>query len=251
MTWLYDAHVHLSDSAYSDEMNVIQNSMNHLKLKACCVSMDFTSSKNTLQLAHLNPLLLPFVGIHPEKADDDVSQIIDLVEKNHDIISGIGEIGLDPTYTLSETQNKQQLDVFKNQLSLAEKFQKPVSIHSRKSLDQVLDILPSYSLSGVLLHWFDGRKQQLRKIMDNDYFVSYGPVMVYAKDKQVLLAKTSLERILFETDGPVRFSNCFNGKIAQIDYIPSVVFCASKILGLDYDHLCKLIEMNMNSYLGV
>ena len=205
--------------------------------------MDYTSSKKTLELGKKSEYILPFIGMHPEKAQDDTESIFKLIDENNETISGIGEIGLDTVHiqTLMKNFGKQE-EVFKTQLSYAEKFGKPVSIHSRKTLDQILEILPSYKVPSVLLHWFDGSKKQLQKAMDLDCYVSFGPVMVYSKDKQVLLSKANKDKILVETDGPVRFSRCFENKTAQIDFIPSIVFCASKVLHVNYDELCDVIE---------
>ena len=177
--------------------------------------------------------------------------MVQLIEENRNIISGIGEIGLDRTYIKSEEEFTIQKRVFETLLSLAEKYKKPVSIHSRKTLDDIYEIMPSYSLSGILLHWFDGNKKQLQKAMDMKFFVSYGPVMVYATDKQILLSKTDKDKILVETDGPVRFSKCFGFKPAQISFIPSVVFCASKVLRESYDNLITTLEENSKVYLGI
>ena len=169
----------------------------------------------------------------------------------HDHISGIGEIGLDPTYVSKNEDAVKQNHVFETLLSFAEKFNKPVSIHSRKSLDNVLEIMTSYNTKHALLHWFDGSKKQLQKSMDMGFFVSYGPVMIYANDKQTLLSKTDESQILVETDGPVRFSRCFDMKYGQISFIPSVIFCASKILGKSFNEMASLLESNSNSYLGI
>ena len=95
MTWLYDSHIHLSDAEYEDEIPVIMNSMKRLCIKACCVSMDYSSSKKTLELAEQNDLVLPFIGVHPEKAQDDSESVFKLIDENNEKISGIGEIGLD------------------------------------------------------------------------------------------------------------------------------------------------------------
>ena len=249
MTWLYDAHIHLSDTEYEHDIPLILNSMKKLCIKACCVSMDYTSSKKTLELGKKSEYVLPFIGIHPEKAQNDTESIFKLIDENNGKISGIGEIGLDSTYTNSDEEFQKQEEVFKTQLSYAEKFGKPVSIHSRKTLDQILEILPSYKIPSVLLHWFDGSKKQLQKAMDLQCYVSFGPVMVYSQDKQVLLSKANKDRILVETDGPVRFSRCFENKTAQIDFIPSIVFCASKVLHMNYDELCNVIEQNSQRYL--
>ena len=87
--------------------------------------------------------------------------------------------------------------------------------------------------------------------MDMDFFVSFGPVMVYANDKQTLLSNSRESRILVETDGPVRFSKCFEMKSAQVSFIPSVIFCASKILGKSFDEMSSILEVNSKAYLGI
>ena len=251
MTWSFDSHIHLSDPTYLPEINLILKQMEFLKIKACCVSVDVQNSLETLSLSKQSNLVLPFIGIHPEYANDDLEKITHLIELNQNNISGIGEIGLDPTYVKNNDDTKRQLQVFESLLSSAEKFHKPVSIHSRKSLDNIFEIMTSYNTKHALLHWFDGSKKQLQKAMDMDFFVSFGPVMIYANDKQTLLSKTDQSKILVETDGPVRFSRCFEMKSGQISFIPSVIFCASKILEKTFDEMSFLLENNTKRFLGI
>ena len=251
MTWSFDSHIHLSDPQYVPDMDFILQEMNSLKIKACCVSMDVQNSLETLDLAKKSKLVLPFIGIHPECANDELEKVVTLIEDNHETITGVGEIGLDPTYTNNDEDIKRQTLVFETLLSCAEKYNKPVSIHSRKSLDDVFQVMTSYDTKHALLHWFDGSKKQLAKAMDMGFFVSFGPVMVYANDKQVLLSKCDESKVLVETDGPVRFSRCFEMKSADIGFIPSVIFCASKVLGKSFDDTASLLEKNSNTYLGI
>ena len=128
MTWSFDSHIHLSDPAYRPEINFILKQMEFLKIKACCVSTNVTNSLETLSLSRQSSLVLPFIGIHPEYANDDLEKIIDLIELNQNNISGIGEIGLDPTYVKNTDDTKKQIQVFESLLSFAEKFHKPVSV---------------------------------------------------------------------------------------------------------------------------
>jgi len=65
----------------------------------------------------------------------------------------------------------------------------------------------------------------------------------------VLLSKANKDKILVETDGPVRLSRCYENKTAQIDLIPSIVFSASKVLQVNYDELCDVIEQNSKRFL--
>ena len=251
MNWLFDAHIHLSDPEYQSDIPIIIESMNKQNIKACCVSMDLDTCQNTMQLSEMSEKILPFLGIHPEKANDSIEPVLELIEENKEQISGIGEIGLDDTYSDSDEDLSRQEEIFRTQLSLAEKLKKPVSIHSRKTLDKIFKILPSYNVTNVLLHWFDGNKKQLRDAMDLGCFVSFGPVMVYSQDKQVLLTKADKDKILVETDGPVRFSRCFGYKEAQVSFIPSVIFSASKVLGVTYNELSEILEQNSKSYLDI
>jgi len=251
MSWMFDSHIHLSDIAYEKDLIHIIKGMETMKIKACCVSMNFSNSKATLEIAKKSELILPFIGIHPECANDNLDQMLSLIRENIYTITGIGEIGLDPTYVNSDEDKKNQKQVFESLLSVAEKYQKPISIHSRKSLDEIFDLMSSYKIKKALLHWFDGSKKQLQKAMDMEFFVSYGPVLVYANDKQTLLSKTNEDKILVETDGPVVFGNCFEMKPAEIALIPSVIFTASKILRKSFDEMMFVLEKNSKNYLGI
>ena len=250
MNWIFDAHIHLSDPEYESDIPLIMQSMHKQNIKACCVSMDSDTCKNTLKLSEQDKNILPFLGVHPEKAQDNPTSVYEMIKENKNKISGIGEIGLDRTYVKSDDEWEIQKQVFSKQLDFAEKFQKPVSIHSRKTLDDVFDILSSYKISNVLLHWFDGNKKQLKKATDLGIYVSYGPLLVYANDKQALLANTQIDKILVETDGPVRFSRCFGYKTAQILFLPSVIFCASRILNMTYEETVEILEQNSRKYLN-
>ena len=130
MIWYYDSHVHLSDPYYLDDLNYIISGMKAIKLKACCVSTNTFNAQTTLKIAKSTELVLPFIGIHPEYANDDLELMVNMIHNNNEIISGIGEIGLDSTYVQSEIDSSRQVHVFETLLSLAEKYHKPVSIHS-------------------------------------------------------------------------------------------------------------------------
>jgi TatD DNase family protein len=136
-------------------------------------------------------------------------------------------------------------------LQLAETEGKPVSIHSRKALDDILEMLPSFRVKKVLLHWFAGSRKQLSRASEMGLYVSFGPALVYSEDKQVLLRNAPRERILVETDGPVPFSRCFESLPASpTSFLVSVVASAAKILGLEYRATVALLESNSLSYLS-
>ena len=241
MGWLMDSHVHLSDRLYAPgrELACLEGT----GTVACCVSTCEADSRATLELASRSANVVPFVGVHPSAAGSDPGPVLEMASS----ASGVGEVGLDPSYGTGEGRQKEVLGAM---LSCAERLDLPVSVHSRKSLDGVLAELSSYSLRGVLLHWFDGSKRQLAAAMDAGCFVSFGPLLLYAGEKQALLARADPDRILVETDGPVGFSHCFGGRPARPCFAHSVALRAARKLGLSYERMCGLLRANSERYLG-
>lgn len=242
--------MHLTDNEYSGYLQHIIASLRAMKIVACSVTVDTETTLRSFNLFDsCRDVVKQFVGIHPEAAArDDLEKFKDIFQSHLQSIDGVGEIGLDGTYDVSYDRQKQ---VFNAMLALAEASGKPVSIHSRKALDDILDILPSYRLKDVLLHWFAGSKKQLARSMDMGLYVSYGPALVYSDDKKVLLKNTNRERFLVETDGPVRYSRCFKSQPAvSSSFLVSVVDSSARVLGISYEEAVKLLEKNSQSYLA-
>lgn len=247
---LFDAHVHLTDGEYSGYIQHVIASLRAMKIVACSVTVDIETTAKSFQLFDsARDVVRQFVGIHPEAAArEDPDKFKEMFKSNLKSIDGVGEIGLDGTYDVPYDRQKQ---IFNTMLGLAESEKKPVSIHSRKTLDDVLDILTSYKIKGVLLHWFAGSKKQLAKSMDMGLYASYGPALVYSEDKKVLLKNTDKSRFLVETDGPVRYSRCFeNLPAVSSAFLVSVVSSAAYTLGLPYEETAQLLKQNSEAYLA-
>ncbi len=220
-----------------------------MKIVACSVTVDLdTTAKSFALFDQARDVVKQFVGIHPEAAArEDLDKFKEVFHNHLRSIDGVGEIGLDGTYDVPYERQKQ---VFNAMLELAEIHEKPVSIHSRKALDDVLEVLPSYKIKSVLLHWFAGSKKQLARSMDMGMYVSYGPALVYSEDKKVLLKNTDKDRFLVETDGPVRYSRCFeNLPAVSSATLVSVIWSAARTLDLSYEETVQMLEMNSERYL--
>ena len=225
-----------------------------MRIKCCCVSVDIKTSLKTLDLFHESTcdVVTRFIGIHPEFAStENIDDFIGVFNSNIGQIDGIGEIGLDPTYTIDDAAAYQkQKEVFCNMLALSERTRKPLSIHSRRSLDDILEILSTYKTGNVLLHWFSGSKKQLRKCMDMGLYVGYGPLLVYSAEKRVLLKNTDMHQFLVETDGPVKYSKCFKGLTPlPTSFLVSVINTASNVLGKTFYETSEMLIENSHRFL--
>ena len=255
---LFDAHIHLTDDEFTGYIEFIINNLRALKINACSVTVNNETSLRNLQYFNhsTKDVITKFIGIHPEFAStEDLAKFIEIFNENSSSIEGIGEIGMDPTYVNNNNYNnintyQKQKEVFGMMLDLAEATKKPVSIHSRRALDDILETLSSYNTEGVLLHWFAGSKKQLKKSMDMGLYVSYGPALVYSKEKKILLKNTDRDKILVETDGPVKYSGCFDDYPAMSSsFLITIVDCVAKIIGISYEEILDILRINSESYL--
>ncbi len=250
--YIVDAHVHLSDPDYnSSYLDYILNYSKFTGTKLFSVSTGLHSSKRTLKLSHSNENIFAFVGIHPMSVlNENYESLETLARTSTSNFVGIGEIGLDISYAKDTSEYDLQLDVFRKQLDLAETLNKPVSIHSRNSLPAVLEILQQYNLPNVLLHWFSGNEKEINYVMDRGYFVSFGPSTVYSKKSQNISSHVNRDLLLIETDGPVRYSACFQRNITLPSLLPSVIFVLSNVHQIDFDEMCNIISENSFKYIG-
>lgn len=246
---LYDSHIHLTDTEYDNFLPSILVTLKGMSIKACSVTVNTSTSLKALRLfgeKDVHNIVYNFLGIHPQYAKENISQFEEMVNSNIHNIDGIGEIGLDPTYYNQDKNTKVIQDqVFTKMLTIAETYDKPISVHSRLSLDEVLNVLSTFNLKKGCLHWFDGSPQQLEKSLDMGLYISYGPPLIYSKKKQSLLKLTDQGKLLIETDGPVRYPLCLKNVITlPTSVLMSVVRSMSEVLCLTPKNVAEKLEKN-------
>lgn len=246
---LYDSHIHLTDTEYDNFLPSILVTLKGMSIKACSVTVNTSTSLKALRLfgeKDVHNIVYNFLGIHPQYAKENISQFEEMVNSNIHNIDGIGEIGLDPTYYNQDKNTKVIQDqVFTKMLTIAETYDKPISVHSRQSLDEVLNVLSTFNLKKGCLHWFDGSPQQLEKSLDMGLYISYGPPLIYSKKKQSLLKLTDQGKLLIETDGPVRYPLCLKNVITlPTSVLMSVVRSMSEVLCLTPKNVAEKLEKN-------
>lgn len=252
-----DAHIHLSDPEYAncvDEVvdearnaNVVAMVSNSVDLKTCIESMRLAEKYEGLVYVAL--------GIHPwnvqTMTDAEIQQTIDYIQsqKGHGKLVAIGEIGLDSKY---EKIMDKQMKIFDEMLHLAERLDLPVVIHSRGMTEKIIDMLPSYGVKKVLLHWFSQPLSALPTAIDRGYYITEGPVAVYSNGIQEVVRKTPLANLMTETDGPVRyFKSPFDGKTTTPAYIPAVVKAIAGVKNINVEDVATSVLGSFEAFFGV
>jgi len=252
-----DAHIHLSDEKYSECIDkIITEARDSNVVALVSNSMDLKTSIESLKLAEQYPgIVYAALGIHPWNVnaltENELQRTLDLISerRQNKALVAIGEIGLDHKY--AKIWDK-QLAVFDVMLRLAEKLDLPVIIHSRGTTAQIVEILPSYNLKKVLLHWFSNPINILSKVVGNGYYITEGPPTAYSNGIREVVRRVPLTNLLTETDGPVHFSNPpFNGKRTTPAFIPTVVRAIAEIKKVDVTCVAEQIIKNFEEFFGV
>jgi TatD DNase family protein len=252
-----DAHIHLSDEEYSTCVpEIVAESESSGVVALVSNSMDLKTSLGSLELAERNPrFVYAALGIHPWSVqtltEQELENTLELVrkQKGNRAVIAIGEVGLDSKYMQIW---EKQLKVFDSMLHLAEDLDLPVIIHSRGTTAQVVDMLPSYRLRRVLLHWFSNPISSLSKAVDNGYCISEGVPTVYSKGIREVVKKVPLANLLTETDGPVHFFKPpFKGKRTTPAFIPQVVNAIAEIKGFGSDEVADQVLSNFQQFFGL
>jgi TatD DNase family protein len=252
-----DAHIHLSDEEYTGCTDrILQEAKNNNVVALVSNSMDLKTNMETLKLAKQHRgLVYAALGIHPwtvntlsEDELQETSQLI-LKQKRNKTVIAIGEIGLDFKYM--KIWNK-QMTIFDSMLHLAEKLDLPVTVHSRGTTTQIIDMLPSYKIAKVLLHWFSNPISALPKALEKGYYISEGAPTLYSNGIRDIIKKVPLTNLLTETDGPVRFLKPpFNGKKTTPSLIPTVVKAIAEIKKLNPEAVANQIINNFEQFFEV
>lgn len=252
---LVDAHVHLSDSEYSGHIEELIADAKAAGIVALMTnSMDLKTCQNDIKLSQQYPdLVYPALGIHPWNVnvlkDGELDETIEFIQKNKGMVKAIGEIGLDYKY---ETIWEKQTFVFDKMLHLAESLDVPVIIHSRGTTDKIVDLLPSYRLRRVLLHWFSHPMEALIKAIDNGYFITEGPPATYSNGIREVIDKTPLANLLTETDGPVTYwKKPFSGQLTKPSYIRNVVEAVAEIKKKTPEEVADQIAKNFEGFFSI
>jgi len=254
---LIDAHIHLSDAEYvkyTDELVVDAKNSNVVALVSN--SMDLKTSIGSLKLAEKYPATVyPALGVHPWNVktleEDELEKTLALISEQHQkkTVVAIGEIGLDYKY---EDIWEKQLMVFDKMLRLAEKLNLPAIIHSRGTTAHIVDMLPSYNLKRVLLHWFSRPMSALYKAVDHGYYITEGPPVAYSNGIRHVVKKVPLTKFLTETDGPVSYrKNPYHGQMTKPSFIKTVVEAVAEVKNMKVDDVADQIARNFEVFFNI
>ena len=211
---LIDTHCHLFYDDLKNDLDIVLNRAQELGVnRFICVGTNMEDSRECLGLAETYENIYASIGVHPHDAKDApkdyLDQIADLITFPKMI--ALGEIGLDYFRNISEPDIQQ--NVFREQLALAQRLQKPVIFHNRDADADVLKILSEFPDVTGVAHCFSSDLKTAKTFIDLGFYISFSGNLTYKNSHLPDVAKElPLEKLLVETDSPYLSPVPYRGK---------------------------------------
>jgi len=154
---LIDTHAHLEEIENLGEAIAEAKAANVIAIIA--VGSDYQSNQKVLELAQIyKGFVYPALGLHPYNLQDTgIGRTLEFIEAHIEQVVGIGEIGLDYHKKVREVAEKDvQKSVLGKLLEIAQKYNKPVSIHSRYAWRDALSLVAEAQIEKAVFHWYTG-----------------------------------------------------------------------------------------------
>lgn len=218
-----DTHCHVFSEYYDNIDEIVNKCKNNGVSKIIINGCDIETNKEVLELVNKYDIIYGTIGFHPTELNDFREDYFDFLEKNimNKKIVGIGEIGLD--YHYEDTDKNKQINVFTRQLEIAEKYDKPIVVHSRNSIQDTYNILSNYKLKGSI-HCFSGSVEMAKLFTKLGYKLGVGGIITYknAKNIKEVVKNIDLSYILLETDSPYLSPEPYRGTKNDPSNIPVI-----------------------------
>ncbi len=246
-----DTHAHIFHCDYENIEQIIQNAKENNINRIILSGYNKKTNKEVLQLVNEFDEFYGVIGYHPtETYDITEKDILDLQEMlDNPKILGIGEIGLD--YHYENTNKEIQKKYFNLQLSLAEKLNLPVVIHSRDAGMDVLDIIKKYNIKGVI-HSFSGSLELANEYIKKGFILGISGVITFKNCKLInILDEIDIKNIILETDSPYLTPVPYRGQRNEPAYIMNIVKFICENQKIDVDQLSKFTNANIKSVFDI
>jgi TatD DNase family protein len=228
---VFDAHIHFDKYTERDQNQIIRMLAKKKVEGMITVSMNLLSSKANLRLADQHPNIYPAFGYHPEQplpTDNEVAELLNWIVEHQDKMVAVGEVGL-PYYLRKKEKESSfpdegYVEVLEQFILLAKKLDKPIILHAiYDDATVVCDLLEKHTVRKAHFHWFKGDQKTMGRMVENKYFISLTPDILYEEETRGVAEFYPLHLIMAETDGPWPFEGIFQDKLTQPAMVHQVV----------------------------
>ncbi len=206
----FDTHCHLAIRHFESDADAVAERALAAGVGMMTVGGDVDSSRRSLEIAIRHDGVVAAVGVHPCDVgpldEDGWKEIVAMAA--HPKVAAIGETGLD--YYWKDTTPEAQKHWFDRHIELALAVGKPLSVHARDSVPDVLALLQPHFSRGLkaIWHCFVASKKDIGPAIDfavaHRLYLAVGGLITFEDQKPLRLHAPRIpdDLLLLETDAP-------------------------------------------------
>lgn len=252
---LVDTHTHLYVDQFVDDREAVVRRARSVGVERMYLpNIDAGSIEALLALEKSDPqACIAMMGLHPCSVGPDYQEQLRMVRNwlEERPFAAIGEIGMDLYW--DKTHADEQRKAFLTQVEWALEFSLPIVIHSRETIDQLIELVRGVgdvNLRGIF-HCFTGTVEQARQIIDLGFYLGIGGVLTFKNSGlDQTVAKLPLDRLVLETDSPYLAPVPHRGKRNESSYVLNVAEKLAEVHGISLREVAERTTQNANAVLG-
>ena len=242
-----DTHAHIYEEEFqADREEVISRSREANVKYILLPDIDSESRGRMLELEAAHPdMMFCLCGVHPTSIGENFQEELKKVEKELGTHTyyGIGECGIDLYW--DKTFYREQIKAFEHQIGIAKDMHFPLVVHSRDSIELILEILQKHPTVQGILHCFLGNTEQAKRAIGEGFLLGIGGVVTF---KNSQMAETVREigpsHLVLETDAPYLTPVPFRGKRNESSYLPLIAKKIAEITGEEEKKIAEITTQN-------
>ncbi len=249
MDFYIDTHAHIYHEDFiKDRLDMLHRCEEQQVSRIFMPNVDHASIDGMMELESRFPnQCTAMMGLHPCSVQKDFERELYIVEDwlSKRKFSAVGEIGTDLYW--DKTFWDQQQEAFLIQVKWAKKYDLPIIIHCRESVDETIALVENQQdgkLTGIF-HCFSGNAEQAERITKLGFYLGIGGVATFKNgglDK--VLPEIDLAHLVLETDSPYLAPVPHRGKRNEPSYIPLVAKRIAEIKNCSIEDVQKNTTQN-------
>jgi TatD DNase family protein len=247
---LIDSHCHLDDDRFDERrQDVIAQAAAVNVTRMVIPATTANRWEKVKQVCEGHDGLYPAYGLHPmfieQHQVNHLRELDEWLEREQPI--AVGECGID--FYDSRVDEKWQLQLFREQLQLANNHRLPLIVHVRRAMDEVISLLRKQALFGGVVHSFSGSQQQARQLHGIGFKLGIAASLSFERAQKLRKVVTAMpdDALLIESDAPDQPGASHRGQLNEPAFIVEHLQTMAELRNCSVEELATTLNRNAES----
>jgi TatD DNase family protein len=251
---LFDSHCHLDAPEFDHDRDAVIERARRAGINRQLIPAVSRQGWAKLRdICHTHSGLHPAYGLHPMYLQEHQEQDLAILREWLEIENpcAIGECGLD--FFVDDLDIEQQRFYFHGQCDLAREFQKPLILHARRAVDEMIHTCRTRKVPGGIVHSFSGSEEQARQLFEMGFCIGIGGPITYERAQRLrrLVQQMPLDYLVIETDAPDQPDSQHRGERNEPERLTLVAQTIAELRNMSIDELVQITANNAARVLKV